>query len=188
MTSVQRKGASLQWPVLASLHNTPFTSPRFSPNTHPHTRALAQQPTESIIMLSRRELGLAAAGAGALAVAGTADAASHGEAHGEAGVSFNVIYPNHDGARFDAAYYRATHAPMVMRIMNPVGSLLIEGVAPNAPGGAAAASPYAMIGHFRFASPQALDAALANPAMAELRADVANFTDIKPSVMIGRTF
>ena len=79
-------------------------------------------------MLSRRELGMVAAGAGALAVAGTADAASHGAAH-EAGVSFNVVYPNHAGARFDAAYYRATHAPMVMRIMKTVSSLLIEGVA-----------------------------------------------------------
>ena len=26
-------------------------------------------------------------------------------------MSFNVIYPNHDGARFDANYYRSTTSP-----------------------------------------------------------------------------
>jgi uncharacterized protein (TIGR02118 family) len=57
---------------------------------------------------------------------------------------------------------------------------LIEGV----PNGSAAA-PYAMIAHFQFASAEPLKAALANPAMADVRADVAKFTDLKPTVMLG---
>jgi hypothetical protein len=48
-------------------------------------------------------------------------------------------------------------------------------------------APYAMIAHFQFASSEAVKAALANPAMAEVRADVAKFTDIKPTVMLGKS-
>jgi uncharacterized protein (TIGR02118 family) len=96
-------------------------------------------------------------------------------------VSFNVIYPNHEGARFDTSYYRAAHIPMVMRVMNAVSVTLIEGV----PRGDTA-PPFAMIAHFQFVSSEALDAALSDPAMAEVRADVAMFTDIRPTIMFGR--
>ncbi len=97
-------------------------------------------------------------------------------------MSLNVIYPNQDGARFDLRYYRDTHIPLAMKVMKADSVLLIEGV----PMGAAAA-PYAMIAHFQFASPEALKAALENPRMAELRADVPKFTDIKPTVMLGKS-
>jgi uncharacterized protein (TIGR02118 family) len=66
--------------------------------------------------------------------------------------------------------------------MKAASVMLIEGV----PNGSSAA-PYAMIAHFEFASPEALKDALANPAMAEVRADVARFTDIKPTIMLGKT-
>ena len=95
-------------------------------------------------------------------------------------VSFNVIYPNHEGARFDLAYYRSSHIPLVRRVMNPAKVVLIEGV----PRGASPA-PYVMIAHMEFASSEALEAALANPAMADVRADVAKFTDIKQTIMFG---
>jgi uncharacterized protein (TIGR02118 family) len=97
-------------------------------------------------------------------------------------MSLNVIYPNHDGARFDTSYYRSTHIPLAMKVMNAASVMLIEGV----PMGSSAA-PYAMIAHFQFASSEAVKAALANPAMAEVRADVAKFTDIKPTVMLGKS-
>jgi uncharacterized protein (TIGR02118 family) len=44
-----------------------------------------------------------------------------------------------------------------------------------------------MIAHFQFASLEAVNAALANPAMPEVRADVAKFTDIKPTIMLGKS-
>ena len=69
-----------------------------------------------------------------------------------------------------------------MKVMKAASVILIEGV----PMGSAAA-PYAMIAHFQFASSEAIKAALANPAMAEVRADVAKFTDIKPTVMLGKS-
>jgi len=97
-------------------------------------------------------------------------------------MSLNVIYPNHDGARFDASYYRSTHIPLAMKVMKAASVILIEGV----PMGVSAA-PYAMIAHFQFASSEALQAALADPAMAEVRADVAKFTDIRPTLMLGKS-
>lgn len=120
----------------------------------------------------------AATGVGAMSVAScaTLDAAAPAQ-----GVSFNVIYPNHAGARFDREYYKSTHVPMVMRVMKAVGVTLIEGV----PRGETAA-PFAMIAHFQFESAAALDAALARPEMADLRADLEKFTDIRPTTMFGR--
>ncbi len=104
------------------------------------------------------------------------------QAAAEPTVSLNVIYPNRDGARFDTNYYRSTHIPLAMKVMKADSVLLIEGV----PMGSAAA-PYAMIAHFTFASLEALTAARANPAMAEVRADIAKFTDITPTIMLGKS-
>ena len=97
-------------------------------------------------------------------------------------MSLNVIYPNHEGAKFDTAYYRSTHIPLAMKVMKATSVKLIEGV----PNGTAAA-PYAMIAHFEFPSADALKAAVANPAMAEVRADIPKFTDIKPTIMFGKS-
>jgi uncharacterized protein (TIGR02118 family) len=116
-------------------------------------------------------------GAIGLAACATSEAAASAP-----NVSFNVVYPQHEGARFDISYYRATHIPMVMRAMNAANVILIEGVPRNG-----AAAPYAMIAHFQFASAEALEAGLANPAMAEVRADLPNFTDIRPTIMFGKS-
>jgi uncharacterized protein (TIGR02118 family) len=131
-------------------------------------------------MVNRRGFMVSGAtGLGAMAVmsSGMAEAAPQ-----QTTMSLNVIYPNHKGARFDTAYYRATHIPLAMKVMKADHVILIEGV----PMGESA-PPYAMIAHFQFASPEALNAAVGNPAMAEVRADVARFTDIKPTVMFGKS-
>jgi uncharacterized protein (TIGR02118 family) len=96
--------------------------------------------------------------------------------------SLNVLYPSREGARFDLAYYRATHIPLAMKVMKAARVILIEGV----PMGSAPA-PYVMIAHFQFASAEALQAGLGDPGMAEVRADVAKFTDIQPMVMLGKS-
>lgn len=139
-------------------------------------RALARKVAT---MLSRRDLGLAAAaGVGATMAASSG---ATGAAEPKSSVSFNVIYPNHAGARFDTRYYRSTHIPLVMRVMKADKVTLIEGVPRSA-----TAAPFAMIAHFEFASSETLETALAKPEMAEVRADVARFTDIKPITMFGR--
>lgn len=130
-------------------------------------------------MLNRRDfIGGAAASVGAMAVMSPETV----KAAAEPTMSLNVIYPNHDGARFDTSYYRSTHIPLAMKVMKATSVMLIEGV----PMGNAAA-PYAMIAHFQFASAEALTAARADPGMAEVRADIAKFTDIKPTVMVGKS-
>jgi uncharacterized protein (TIGR02118 family) len=96
--------------------------------------------------------------------------------------SFNVVYPNTAGAKFDYAYYRSSHIPLVMKVMKADSVLLIEGV----PMGGNPA-PFAMIAHFKFASAEAIQAAVKDPGMAEVRADVAKFTDIKPTIMFGKS-
>jgi uncharacterized protein (TIGR02118 family) len=97
-------------------------------------------------------------------------------------MSLNVLYPNHEGARFDTDYYRSTHIPLVKKVMKASSVILIEGVSNGT-----AAAPYVMIAHIQFPSADALKTALANPAMADIRADVPRFTDIRPTVMIGRS-
>lgn len=129
-------------------------------------------------MLTRRDFGMgAAAGVGAMAIMSPSAVVAAAET-----TSLNVLYPNQEGARFDLAYYRSTHIPLVTRVMKTTGVVLIEGV----PMGDTAA-PFLMIAHLQFASPEALDAAMANPAMAEVRADIANFTDIRPTIMRGKS-
>ena len=93
----------------------------------------------------------------------------------------SVLYPNHDGAKFDASYYKAKHAELAKEIWQPERVELIEGPAPG--GGAA---PFALIAHFHFASPESMGQAMANPRIGELQADVPNFTDITPTIMVGR--
>ena len=117
-------------------------------------------------------------GLGAIA----AQASGAAEAAQAPTMSLNVLYPAHAGARFDVAYYRATQIPLAMKVMKADKVLLIEGVANDT-----GAAPYAMIAHFQFASAEALKAAVSDPAMADVRADVAKFTDIKPTVMIGKS-
>ena len=129
-------------------------------------------------MLNRRDfVGSAAVGVGALTVM------SPGMAAQAPVMSLNVVYPNREGARFDMAYYRSSHIPLVMKVTKAKSALLIEGV----PGANGAAAPFVMIVHFEFASADALKAGLADPAMADVRADVAKFTDITPTVMLGKS-
>ena len=83
-------------------------------------------------MLNRRSFILGAAtGVGAMTVMSSKIV----KAAAEQTMSLNVIYPNHDGARFDMRYYRDTHIPLAMKVMKADGVMLIEGV----PMGASAA-------------------------------------------------
>jgi uncharacterized protein (TIGR02118 family) len=130
-------------------------------------------------MLNRREfIGGAATSVGAMSVMSSGMV----EAAAEPTMSLNVVYANQDGARFDASYYRSSHIPLAMKVMKAARVLLIEGV----PTGSTPA-PFVMIAHFEFASLEAMNAALADPAMADVRADVAKFTDIKPTIMLGKS-
>ena len=129
-------------------------------------------------MVSRREFNLGAvAGLGAVTVAAGAE-----KAVAQPVMSLNVIYPNHEGARFDVDYYRNSHIPQAMKVMKADRVVLIEGVPSKG-----APPPFAMICHFEFSTAEALAASGTAPGIEEVRADVAKFTDIKPVIMVGKS-
>jgi len=88
-----------------------------------------------------------------------------------------VSYPQGEGARFDAAYYRDTHIPLVEASWGPFGLTGAEILWP-----ADVAQPAAAMVVLRFADSAAIDAALASAATGAVMADIANFTDIQPSI------
>ncbi|MBD3728226.1 MAG: EthD family reductase [Sphingomonadales bacterium] len=88
-----------------------------------------------------------------------------------------VAYPMHDGAKFDRDYYTATHIPLVETHWGPAGMTGAEIMWP-ADGG----QPFACMVALAFADDAAVDAALASPGTPEVLGDVANFTDIQPTV------
>ena len=93
-----------------------------------------------------------------------------------------VLYPHHDGAKFDADYYVATHARLAEDIWHPKAVTLVTGS--DGPDGSKA--PFAMIAQFDFGSAEAFGKAMADPRLGELQADVPKFTDITPQMVIGQ--
>ena len=96
-------------------------------------------------------------------------------------LSLQVIYPATDDTRFDMAYYLATHMPLVAEHMGPHidGTLVTRGLA----GGSDTPPPFHAVATMTFADKRALDAAL--DAAAPVIADIANFTDSQPHILVG---
>jgi uncharacterized protein (TIGR02118 family) len=97
-------------------------------------------------------------------------------------IKFNVQYPRTEGGRFDHAYYRDKHMPMVAQ---KLGSACLyytidKGLAGGAPG---APSPYHAACSIACDSVETLQQAMAPHAKA-IRADVPNYTDAQPVVWI----
>jgi len=97
-------------------------------------------------------------------------------------IKLNVLYPGKPGTRFDHAYYRDKHMPMVA---HRLGSACLyysidKGLAGGAPG---SPSPYLGACSITCPSAEALQSALA-PHAKEIIADVANYTDSEPVMWI----
>lgn len=88
-----------------------------------------------------------------------------------------VSYPRHEGAHFDADYYRDTHIPLVEESWAAIGLTGAQILWP-----ADAAQPFAAMVVLAFRDAAAIDAAMASPATAAVMADVANFTNIQPTI------
>lgn len=88
-----------------------------------------------------------------------------------------VSYPLHEGAHFDAAYYRDTHIPLVEQSWSACGMTGAEILMP-----ADNAQPMAAVVIVRFNDDAAIDAALMSPATPAVMADVARFTNIQPII------
>ena len=96
---------------------------------------------------------------------------------------FTVLYPAVAGAKFDHAYYEATHIPLARDAFAATGLTdvqILKGLA----GGDGGPAPFLLIANLTFRDAEALQASLGGPRAAEVMADVANFTDIQPIVQI----
>ncbi len=86
-----------------------------------------------------------------------------------------VSYPAAPEARFDRAYYVATHLPLVEQVFAPHGLTEASAYFPDGDGAAILA-----LAVLRFRDAAARDAALAHPDAAEAFGDIPNFTDAQP--------
>ena len=97
-------------------------------------------------------------------------------------IKFTVLYPNTPGARFDHAYYRDKHMPLVKERMGKhLKSYAIDqGLAGAAPGEPPA---FVAIGYLFCESVADFQAGF-GPHAKEIFADVANYTDIAPKAQV----
>jgi uncharacterized protein (TIGR02118 family) len=81
-----------------------------------------------------------------------------------------VLYPATEGATFDHDYYRDKHVPLAVRTWGLDGAEIDKGLD----------GPYVAAVHFKFASQEALQTAMASEGTGAVLADVANYTTIAP--------
>lgn len=85
-------------------------------------------------------------------------------------IRLSVFYPQTEGATFDHDYYRTTHVPLCISTWGLDSAEIDKGVD----------GPYVAAVHFKFESPEALNAAMGLPGTGDVLADVANYTNIAP--------
>jgi uncharacterized protein (TIGR02118 family) len=99
-------------------------------------------------------------------------------------IKVSILYPNRAGSRFDADYYVNIHMPMAMKfLVSAVKAVSVEvGVS-----GATAeqAPPFRAVASYTCESLRAFSEAFL-PAASELRADMANYTDIDPIIQVSK--
>jgi uncharacterized protein (TIGR02118 family) len=99
-------------------------------------------------------------------------------------ISILVLYANSPGSRFDLNYYTSRHLPLVRRLLEPMGMRSLTYVTERALDPAAPHQAYRLIAELRFDDMATTQAALAAHG-AETQADIPNFTDVAPIIMIG---
>lgn len=97
-------------------------------------------------------------------------------------IKVNVMYPYAEGARFDHIYYRDRHMPMMKaRLGDACAYYTVE---KGLTGGAPGASPaYVAMCAFFCDSIEGYRAAVEQHS-AEIRGDIANYTDIAPVIQV----
>ncbi|HEV7762134.1 MAG TPA: EthD family reductase [Acidimicrobiales bacterium] len=91
-------------------------------------------------------------------------------------IRLSVLYPATDGADFDHGYYRDQHVPLAVSTWGiAAGDAEID---------TGVSGPYVAAVHFKFASMDAMNAALAAEGTGAVQADVANYTTIVPVMQI----
>jgi uncharacterized protein (TIGR02118 family) len=85
-------------------------------------------------------------------------------------IRLSVFYPSTEGATFDHDYYKNKHVPLAVKAWGLDGAEIDKGVD----------GPYVAAVHFKFASTEALAAAMGSEKTGDVMADVANYTTIAP--------
>jgi uncharacterized protein (TIGR02118 family) len=96
-----------------------------------------------------------------------------------------VLYPNQPSSRFDLDYYVTSHLPLVRKLLGPMGMRSLTYTAIPSPD-AEAPSKYRLIAELRFDDAAATQRALLAHG-AQTQADISNFTDVAPVILIGDT-
>jgi uncharacterized protein (TIGR02118 family) len=97
-------------------------------------------------------------------------------------IKVSVMYPNKPDARFDHAYYRDKHMPLVKARMGDacLYYTVDKGIAGGAPGSPA---PYIGMCHIFSNSLESFQASF-GPHAKEIMADIPNYTDLAPEMQI----
>ena len=97
-------------------------------------------------------------------------------------VEVGVMYPNHEGTKFDMTYYINRHIPMVRQLLGSAlrGVSVEQGISGEEPGSPA---PYVAMGHLLFDSVEAFQTSFGPRAQAIME-DIPNYTNSEPIVQI----
>ena len=89
-------------------------------------------------------------------------------------IKLSVSYPKGEGTTFDHKYYAATHIPLCNSTFSPAKTEVDKGIDGPSVAGVT----------FYFESMEKMQEAFANPKMADVMADVANYTNIAPVMQV----
>ncbi len=89
-------------------------------------------------------------------------------------IKVSVSYPKGEGTTFDHKYYAATHIPLCNSTFNPAKTEVEKGIDGPSVAGVA----------FYFDSMEAMQGAFGSPQMADVMADVPNYTNIAPVMQV----
>ena len=90
-------------------------------------------------------------------------------------ISVHILYPKTDDSTFDMDYYTSTHMPMLADAL---------GDACTGWGASSTGGKWAAIGWATVTSKEAFDAGMAEHG-AKIMADVGNYTNVQPEMLIG---
>ena len=89
-------------------------------------------------------------------------------------IKLSVSYPKGEGTTFDHKYYAATHIPLCNSTFNPAKTEVEKGIDGPSVAGVT----------FYFDSMEAMQDALGSPQMADVMADIPNYTNIAPVMQV----
>jgi uncharacterized protein (TIGR02118 family) len=105
--------------------------------------------------------------------------------HGEAPViAVTVLYPNTPGSKFDLDYYVDRHLPLVRNRLEPMGMRSLTHTVERAIEPTGPAQTYRLSAELRF-DDMATTARALGAHGPETQADIPNFTDVAPVILIG---